>query len=281
MSKKILSASACLVAFVLIFQNSYSQLQTPAPSPSSKIVQEFGLGEITIEYSRPGAKGRTVMGDLVPFGKVWRTGANSSTKITFSDDVQLQGKELKAGEYALYTIPGKSEWTIIFYNDLTLGGNVAKYDESKEALKFTVASEEVPVMVENFTITLDSLRDASAQIVLAWEKTIVSFPVTTDVDSKVSAMIENTLNGPSENFYFSAASYYYTNSKDINKAVEWIEKAGDDKYWVVTMKARILDKAGKRQEAIEASKAALKLAEGRNADYVKINEDLLSDWEAM
>ncbi len=282
MNKQLSFIFSFLLALTFMMQHGYSQLNTPAPSPSSKVIQEFGLGKVTIDYSRPGAKGRKVMGDLVPFGKIWRTGANASTKITFSDDVTLEGNEVKAGTYALYSIPGESEWTIMLYSDLALGGNVAKYDESKEVLRFTVASEEVPVMMETFTITMDEIKDASAKLLLAWEKTIVPISVTTDVDTKVMAMIDNTLNGPNENFYFQAAMYYFNNDKDINKAVEWINKSGDDKFWVLTQKARIMDKAGKREDAIEISKKAMQLAEeNKNADYVKINKDLLSDWEAM
>ena len=206
------------------------------------------LGKITIDYSRPSVKGRTIFGELVPFNAVWRTGANQSTKITFSDDVKVEGKEVKAGTYAIYSIPGKESWSVMLYSDLNLGGNVAGYNKEKEVARFSVKPDELPFSVESMTIGINNLKDASASLLIYWDKTLVSLDIETDVDSKVMAAIDNAMGGPSGGEYYAAAGYYYANGKDINKAVEWVNKAiemrGDNApYWMLTQQARILKKS--------------------------------------
>ena len=248
-----------LVSFFAFVTESQAQLDMPAPSPFSKISQAIGLGEVTVEYSRPSMKGRKVYGELVPFGKAWRTGANASTKVTFSEDVMLEGNEVPAGTYSLYTIPGESEWTVMLHKDMRLlMGD--RYTQDEEQARFTITPmNDFPMSVETFTIGFDNVKPNSAEMAMYWENTRAAITITTEVDSKVMAQIEETLAGPSQNFYFNAATYYFENGKDINQAADFIAKAdpNEERFWMQTWKARIMEKAGKPQEAIAASKKAL------------------------
>ncbi|MCG1036404.1 DUF2911 domain-containing protein [Polaribacter sargassicola] len=162
-----------LSLFVVAISFSTTAQKKPKASPFSKIVQTVGITDVTVEFSRPGMKGRTIFGDLVPFGKVWRTGANENTKITFSKDVTFSGKTLKAGTYALYTTPNKDSWDFIFYSDATNWGNPKKWDESKVALKVSAKVDEIPVKIETFTISFDDLTLTSGVLGLMWENTYV------------------------------------------------------------------------------------------------------------
>lgn len=270
-----------IATFVLIIAFSFvsAQLRTPSPSPSIKMEQQVGLETITLDYSRPGVKGRKIFGELVPYGKIWRTGANQATKISFSSDVTFNGKEVKKGTYAMYTIPGKDEWTIMLNEDLTIGGNVARYSEDTEAHRSTVKPATMDVKTESFLILFDELRDASAKLYLMWDNVIVEVPMEFNTDKQVMSAIDRTMAGPSAGDYYQAAVYYYNNDKDLAKANEWITKASDmnpNAYWVATWKARILAKQGKKKEAMAAAEAAMKKAEkAGNKDYVKINSEII------
>lgn len=257
-----------------------AQLKVPAPSPLQTIKQAFGLSDLSIEYSRPSAKGRTIFGDVVPFGKVWRTGANSSTKITFGDNVKLEGKDVAAGTYALYTIPNKDKWEILIYKDLTLGGNVNDYKNENELLRFTVTPKTLHDKKETFTIDIADLTATSANIELLWENTKVSFNVTTDIDSKIMKNIESSVindNRP----YFQAASYYYDNNKDLNKAGEWIDKAiasNPKAFWMFMLKAKIQAKQGDKKGATATAEQVITLAkEAKNDDYVAMAQKLIAE----
>lgn len=266
---------------------AFAQIKTPQPSPVSSFKQEFGLGEVSVSYSRPAAKGRVIFGDLVPFDKMWRTGANASTKITFTDDVTIEGNKLAAGEYALYTIPGKAEWTVIFYKNLNLWGlgNPGDYKESEEALRVKVKPLATAYSTENFTISMSDIAATTANLNLEWEKTKVSVKIATDIDAKVQASIEKTLNPkPNANAYFSAASYYYENDKDLNKALEWVNVAISQRaeaFWMVHLKAKILKKMNNSAAAIEAANLSKEIAnKAGNADYVALNDKLIAEINA-
>jgi tetratricopeptide (TPR) repeat protein len=260
--------------------SAQAQLKTPAPSPLQTIKQAFALSDITIEYSRPSAKGRTVFGDLVPFGKIWRTGANQATKITFGEDVQVAGTALAAGTYALYSIPNKDGWELMFYKDLTLGGNVAEYNKTNEVAKVKVSPEKLAQKVETFTINVSDVTAKSANIELTWENTRIAIPVTADIDAKIMKNIETALANDSRP-YFAAASYYYENDKDLKLASEWIDKAiatNPNAYWMQMLKAKIQLKQGMKKEAAATAENVVKLAkEGKNDDYVKMAEKLIAD----
>lgn len=259
-----------------------AQISTPAPSPAASLTQTVGLTEVEISYSRPSVKGRTIFGELVPYDKIWRTGANGATTISFSDDVVLGGAELTAGTYALYTKPGKEMWTVMVYSDLSMGGNVAAYDEANEVARFEVKPSILPFPVESMMFAIDDITSESATIMLIWEKTSVAMDLEVSVDENVMAQIEQVMAGPSANDYRAAAVYYYNTDREMDKALEWINKCiemGGDRYWIHTDRARILGKMGKKTEAIAASKKAMAMAqEAGNMDYVKINEGLLAEW---
>lgn len=277
---KFKTLTGALAIAVMTTTSVNAQLKTPAPSPLQTLKQAFALSDITIEYSRPSAKGRVVYGDVVPFGKVWRTGANSSTKITFGEDVKVEGMDLKAGTYALYSVPNKDSWDLMFYKDLTLGGDVANYKKENEVLKITVKPSALTEKVETFAINVAEITANTAAIELVWEKTRVAFKVTAEIDSKIMKTIENTIikdNRP----YFAAASYYYENDKDLKLAGEWVDKAianNPKAYWVVLLKAKIQYKSKDLKGAAVTAEQAKTLAAADQDDaYVKQAEKIIAD----
>lgn len=272
-------AAAFMLTAALSTNVIAQQLKVPAASPAQTIKQSFGLSEITIDYSRPGAKNRVVFGDVVPFGKVWRTGANNSTKITFGDDVKVEGTEVKAGTYAIYSIPNKESWEIMLYKDLTLGGNVADYKMENEVLRFKVKTMAMNNKVETFTMGVADVTATSANIELMWENTKVMFAVMTEIDSKIMKNIESSVvkdNRP----YYQAASYYYETNRDLKTALEWTEKAMASypkAYWIVLLKAKIQLKLNDKKGAIETANLVIKMAtEDKDDSYIKQAEKLIA-----
>ncbi len=262
------------------------QIQAPQPSPFTKVEQKVGLTDVTLEYSRPGMRDRQIFGNLVPYGEIWRTGANANTKITFSDDVKIQGKDLKKGTYALYTRPNKESWEVMFYSDSNNGGIPENWDENKVALKATAEVTQLPFEMETFTIFLGELSNDGAVMNIVWENTVASLPITVPTDSKTMASIEKVMNGPGAGDYFAAGSYYFDSGKDKKKALEWVNKAvemqGDNAYWMLRKKSLIQADLGMKKEAIATAKRSLASAEkAGNADYVKMNKDSLKEWGAM
>jgi tetratricopeptide (TPR) repeat protein len=280
MKNKNLKAFA-IVALVSIsvLRSNAQQLKVPAPSPLQTIDQAFALSSVKVEYSRPSVKGRVIFGDLIPYGKMWRTGANASTKFTFGDDVTVEGKAINAGTYALYTIPGQGSWDLIFYKGLTLGGNFNDYKPSDEVLRFTVKTTALPEKVETFTINIADITATSANVELLWEKTKVAFKLVSEIDSKIMKNIEANVMKDARP-YQQAASYFYDNNKDLNKALEWSEKAIEQnpKYYVVHLKAKIQMKLKDYQGAIATAEKSLALAKTDNADdYIRLNEKLIEE----
>jgi hypothetical protein len=272
----------CTGMFIL---GATAQIQAPQPSPLTKVEQKVGLTDVTLEYSRPGMRDREIFGNLVPYGEVWRTGANANTKITFSDDVQIGGKDLEKGTYALYTKPGKDKWEVMFYSDSDNWGNPQQWDDSKVALKTTANVTELPFPMETFTIFLDDLKNDGGVLNIVWANTAASVPFTVPTDSKTLASIEKVMNGPTANDYFTAATYYHDTKKDNKKALEWVNKAvemqGDDAFWMLRRKSLIEADLGMKKEAIATAKRSLASAEkAKNADYVKMNKDSLKEWGA-
>ena len=282
MKRKSIKLLTIALLFGFMAFQAKAQIQTPRPSPMVKIEQEFGLGKITLDYSRPSVKGRTVFGELVPYDAVWRTGANGATTITFTDDVKVEGTAVSAGTYALYTIPGKTSWSVMLYKDLSLGGNTAGYNKENEIARFTVKPQELPFSVETMTMEIGNLKDASATLMIYWDKVLVGVNITTDVDAKVMAAIDAAMGGPSGGEYWAAANYYYANDKDINKALEWVNKAiemnGNAPYWMLTAQARIMKKAGKKADALKVAKVALEKAEAaKNQNYIDENKAMIKE----
>ncbi|WP_343486543.1 DUF2911 domain-containing protein [Allomuricauda sp. d1] len=282
MKKLFLVACAAVLSLSMT-----AQMQTPQPSPSSKLKQEVGLTDVKVEYSRPSMKGRTIFGDLVPYDALWRTGANKNTTITFSDDVTIDGKELKAGSYAIYTKPGEAVWEVIFYADTNNWGTPQEWDASKVALTTKAQVYEMPMPVETFTITIDDLHNNGATLGMLWEKAYVGVKFEVPTLDKAQKSIEAVMSGPSANQYYAAASYYYDEGKDMDKAKEWIDKAVamDEEgrmFWVMRKQSLIHAKLGDTKAAIEAAKKSLASAEkAGNADYVKLNKDSLKEWGAL
>lgn len=271
------AASALLMLSTATFGQA---LKVPAPSPLQTVKQAFALSEIGLEYSRPSAKNRVIFGDLVPFGKLWRTGANGATKITFGEDVKVDGTALVAGTYAVYTIPNKDNWEIMFYKDLSLGGNVADYKKENEVAKIVVKTKTLSDKIESFTIDISDITASTANVSLAWEKTRVSFAVVADIDAKIMKSIDANVvqdNRP----YFQAASYFYETNKDLIKAAEWADKAFEANpkaYWILMLKAKIQAKQKDKKSAIATAEQVVILAtEGKNDDYVKQAKDLIAE----
>lgn len=280
MNKISLIASAIALTLTTLVSQAQSTLKTPAPSPAQTVKQAFGLGEITLEYSRPSVKDRVVFGDLVPYGKVWRTGANAATKITFSDDVKVEGKDVKAGTYAIYTIPNKDSWEFILYSDLTLGGNVSAYKAENEVAHVTVKPMATADKVETYTMNFANVTATSTALELLWEKTRVQVQITTEIDAKVMKNIETSLAADTRP-YFQAANYYYENDKDLNQALIWVNKAVEQNpkaFWVTMLKARIELKLKDNKAAIATAEKTVALAtEAKNDDYIKMANQLIAD----
>lgn len=273
------------LAVVCMSFGAVAQIQTPAPSPTQKMEQQVGLTDVTIEYSRPSMRGRTIFGDLVPFNKLWRTGANKNTTIAFDDDVTVGGKELKAGTYAVYTKPGAANWEVIFYTDSNNGGTPEVWDEGKVAASVMAKTMAMPMSVETFTISLDDVKSDGANLGMMWDKTYVSVPFTTKTDEMVSKNIDAVMNGPAANDYYSAAVYYLESGKDINKAKMWIDKAvtmNEDAFWYKRQQSLIYAKSGDTKGAIKAAKKSMEQAQAAgNMDYVALNKKSLKEWGAM
>ena len=271
-------------AILAIGLSTFSNAQiAPQPSPMSKLEQTVGLTDVSIQYSRPSKKNRVVFGDVVPFGEVWRTGANENTKFTNSD-VLIFGKDsLKPGTYALYTKPTKESWDLIFYTDTENWGTPEKWDDKKVALKVSSKPTMLKDAVETFTISIDGLESVNgATLTLKWDQTGVAFPFAVPTDAKVMANINKTLAGPSANDYISAASYYLESKKDLKKALEWATKAADmnpDAFWIFRTKSLIQAELGDKKGAIESAKKGLALSEKTKYDnYTKMFNESLKEW---
>jgi hypothetical protein len=273
--KKTVFAIACSMIVML---SANAQLRTPQPSPTTTIKQDFGLASVELSYSRPAMKGRKIYGDLVPFGKVWRTGANGATVLTFGDAVTIGGKQLPAGKYGLLTIPDKTKWTIIITKQLDVTSPAA-YKPEEDVVRVDVKPVALARPTESFTMQFANLKANSCDLQIIWDKTAVTLPITTDVETKVMAQIAE-LEGKDNFPYFNAAMYYLDNNKDLNKALAWFDKATEQNnkaFWVWHQRANCLAKLGKKQEAKESANKSIELAkEAKNDDYVALNEKLLA-----
>lgn len=256
----------------------FAQIQTPAASPSATISQTVGLSKITIEYSRPMVRGRKIFGDLVPFDKVWRTGANKITSIAIEKDMLINGKKLAAGSYGWYTIPSNGDWTIVINSDDKQWGAYG-YDQKKDVLRIPVKAEK-HAMTEQLSISVESLSPSAAEVVLAWEKTAVRFKLEHDAHEQIMADIKAKTAQPDAktDTYFDAADYYYEHNIDLDKALMWADKVveADKQYWTYQLRARILAKMGRCDKAVADAKISLEMAKKEGDDsYVKKNEAIL------
>jgi hypothetical protein len=275
LTKLFLSAGITLLSLGMNAQS----LKTPQPSTTQTIKQDLGIGSVELSYSRPGMKGRKIFGDLVPFGKVWRTGANSATTLQFSDSVTIGGTRIAPGKYGLLTIPDKDQWTVIIsqQTDVT---SPAAYQQDKDLARLTVKPVNSASAVETFTMQFANVKANSADLQIMWDNTTVNVPITTDVEGKVMAQIDNLMNKDNKP-YFQAAMYYMETGKDLNQALAWLDKAIEQNptaFWVYHQKANALAKLGKKEEAKTTALKSMNLAkEAKNDDYVELNKKLISN----
>ena len=262
------------------------KITTPQPSPLGMVSQRVGLTDVAIEYSRPGVKGRTIFGDLVAFGKTWRTGANSNTKVTFSSDVTIDGQTLKAGSYGLYSVPNKDSWEVMFYTESDNSGVPRDWDDSKVAAKTTVNVQAFPINVETFTISINDVTSTTAVLGILWEKTYVAVTFEVPTDEMVSATIDAVMAAtPKAGDYYNAAIYYNQQDIDIKRANEWMEKAMSltekPAFWQLRQQSLIYAKMGDSEKAIAVAEKSLELSkEAGNEAYIKMNTESLSEWGA-
>lgn len=280
--KRVIVVLAMMIASYAI----EAQVKTPQPSPKSTVEQVVGLTNVEVVYSRPGAKGRTIFGDLVPFGKIWRTGANENTIISFSDDVTIDGKTLAKGKYSLYTLPKADNWEIIFYKTTDNWGNPEEWQETNVVLRANAKPVMIDRKLESFTIAINNLNNDSADLELSWEKTLVSLKFNVPTQKNTLANITKALSGPSAGDFFSSSQYLFQSNGDLNKALEYVNKAlsmnkeGEDvPFWYLRQKSLIQAKLGDKKNAIETAKLSLAAAtKAKNEDYVKMNNDSIAEW---
>ncbi|WP_345954189.1 DUF2911 domain-containing protein [Mucilaginibacter sp. PAMB04168] len=270
-----------LILAVIVAGSTFSAqaqgFKMPQASSAQTLVQEFGLGKITLNYSRPNTKGRKIFGALEPYGKVWRTGANNATVITFTDDVTIEGNKVPAGEYAFFSIPDANEWTIIL-NKTTKQWGAYEYKQADDFLRFKVKAAKTAAPVETFTMQFANVLPTTAELQLMWERTAINLHLATDIDSRVMAGIETAMKGEKKP-YFAAVQYYYENGKDLNKALEWIteaEKTAPKAPYYKLWKARIQLKMGNKAAAIATAEEGARLArEEKNDEYIRLNEGVI------
>lgn len=259
-------------------------LTLPSPSPGCTLKQRIGLTDIQIDYSRPGVKGRKIFGELLPYGAVWRTGANQATKISFSTDVKLNGNEVPEGTYTLFTIPDESEWTVILSK--STNSNPFAYNKSEDLVRFKVSPATLAEHVETFTIDFTDVRDDSATLYLVWDQTYVPVRIELDQVSKLAPKIEANLSGPGKKnagLYYRSATFYFDNGLDLKKALAWVDTGLESKppiaFELLNLKAQILEKQGDKEGAIAAAKQSTELAQKTdppNTGFIKMNEALIS-----
>jgi len=280
MQKLILAFS---VINSLCFNSVNAQVKMPSPSPTQTIRQDFGTGSIELVYSRPSAKGRKVFGDLVPDGKLWRTGANAATRVSFSHPVEIGGKKLDSGTYVLYTIPAEENWEVIINKGVKNSG-IDGYKESEDVVRFKIEPLKTKTLVETFTMQFSDVKAESCKLQLMWENKVINIPIVTDIKEKIRTQIEAAMltnNKP----YWQAAQFYYEYEKNLPKALDNVSKAieGNQKaYWMYLYKARIQKETGDTAGALASSAISLTLAkEANNNDYVKMNEKLQKELKEL
>lgn len=267
----------------LLTSGVYAQdLKLPALSPTSKLTQEFSTSNIEVSYSRPSMRGRKIFGELVAFGNVWRTGANSATKVKFGEDVTVGGQAVKAGEYALYTIPGAAEWEIILNKGVGNWGN-AGYDKADDVARFKIAPKALDKNVQTFTINIGNITYSTCNLELMWEKTKITIPVKANNEERLNASIDKAINNPNIP-YFQAANYYFETDQNLDKAITYVDKAleaNPKAFWMWSLKARIAQKMGKKDDAINAANKAMEVAKGSafEAEYVNNMTKLINSYK--
>lgn len=267
---------------MVLTTNLFGQFSTPSASPAATVIQTVGLTQVIVEYSRPSMKGRVIFGEvgLVPYGNVWRTGANSATKIEFSEDVKVAEHDLKAGAYAVLSIPGSEEWEVMFFPYES--SNWGSYPEKTPAAAVKVTAGSTSSAYESFTIELANLSNDGAHLVMKWENTKVAIPIAVHTQKQVASSFERMMAGPSNSEYYNYGVYLAENGGDLDQALEYVQKVtntDNPMYWQKRQEALILAKLGKNNEAIAAAKVSIDLAKkAGNEDYIRMNEKSIAEW---
>ncbi len=273
----------CLAIAFLSPHHLEAQVKFPSPSPVQTIKQEFGLGSIELTYPRPAAMGRRVFGDLVPYGKLLRTGANAATKLVFSDPVEIFGRRIEPGGYVLYTIPGLEVWEVIINKGIKNAGTDG-YKESEDVARFKVEPMKSKTKAESFTIQFADIKPERCELHLMWEKKLIIIPITTNIKEKIRVQIDAAMLTDKKP-YWQAAQFYYEYDKNLNKALENVNKAiqtNPTAYWMFLYAAKIQKEMGDIAGALQSSKASMALSkEARNADYVKMNGKLQKELKKL
>lgn len=281
--KRFILSALLIAATVNVEAQQKPTLKLPALSTSTKITQDFSTGTVELSYSRPSARGRKVFGDLVPYGANWRTGANSNTKIKFSEDVIVGGQEVPAGEYSMYSVPSEGDWTIIL-NSSTGNWGTTGYDKSKDVARFKAASYYIPNKVETYTMQFANISYDKCNLEMTWEYTKVVIPIKADNAEKIARDIKKALNGKKDAPYFQVANYYNEKNQNLDKAYEYVNRAIKDNpkaYYMYYLKARIAQKLDMVDEAIAAAKKSIEVAKGTpsEAEYKRVNMKIIRELE--
>ncbi len=286
-----------IVVFLLalcISANSWSQLEHPKASPFSKVEQHLGLSKISIEYSRPAARGRLIFGQdtnglpgLVPYGRIWRVGANASTKITFDTDVMVMGSPIKKGTYALYAFPSEGEWEIVFHkNTKHWGDGRLAYDPDEDALRVMVTPTKVLDFQENFLISFDALTHDSVDMIWHWANTKITIPITVNTQEIMEMQIEEKLKDtPTAQTYYEIARYYQEEGVNILIALDYITKAlelGGERYYFYRIKSELQAALGLYREAVVSATKSQEISEALGKDeFVRMNQRNIMDWKKL
>jgi hypothetical protein len=268
---------------LLSMQLSNAQITTPKASPIAEIEQVVGLTKVEVDYARPAKKGRSVFGDLVPYGRLWRTGANENTKIEFSDNVEINGVLLPKGEYALYTIPSPNQWEVIFYKTTDNWGLPKDFNEEAVVLRTTAKVGNTSSDVEYFTIAVNPIDDSNGELLLSWEKTLVTLPFKVPTHQKAMESIKSLSDQSKPSDFYAAGQYLFTSGADNKLALDYVNKAialqKDAPFYMLRVKSLIQAKLGDKKGAIATAQESLKKAqEAKNDDYVKMNKDSILEW---
>lgn len=276
--KKILSTILLCTAIWI----GNAQVTTPAASVHETSKTTVGLTEVSLDYSRPSKRGRVIFGNVVPYGELWRTGANANTTIQFSDDVKIDGQKVKAGKYAIFTIPAEDHWEVFFYNETGNWGNQVEWNNKKIAAKATVKAHALKTTQETFSISIDNITSDSAMLTFAWDDVMTAVKFEVPTDSKAMASIEETMGAasPKAQDYLSAANYYYKTDRNIKQAKDWIdtgiEMLDNPAFYQLHAQALIHAKAGDKKSAMKIAKKSLEASKKANdGAYVRMNEELI------
>lgn len=277
MRKTYLFLAIMLLACISL--KSYAQVpRIPEASSTQTIIQDFGLGKVSITYSRPNVKDRKIFGGIIPYGEVWRTGANAATTLTFTEKIVIDGHSVPAGTYSLFSIPERNEWTIILNKTVKQWGAYS-YKQANDLLRFTVKSRRVNEKRETFTMQFVNTTTKSTDLYLVWDHTAAIIHMETDDDEKITANIDELMKGDRKPYYFNAIQYYYENNKDVDKALGWVaeaEKEEPKSSWFKLWESRLLLRKGNKQGAIAAAEAGIKLAKDSNdEEYIRLNQEAL------